>query len=69
MSHRRWVNLEKRNELNNHCVHSPEKRAEKRFRDLLLFTVGINTAQRISDLLRLPCNYGRRCPTKSEAVL
>ena len=28
-------------------------RGEKRFRDLLLFTVGINTAPRISDLLRL----------------
>ena len=28
-------------------------RGEKRFRDLLLFTVGINTALRISDLLRL----------------
>jgi integrase len=28
-------------------------RGEKRFRDLLLFTVGINTALRISDILRL----------------
>ena len=28
-------------------------RGEERFRDLLLFTVGINTALRISDLLRL----------------
>jgi integrase len=28
-------------------------RGEKRFRDLLLFTVGINTLLRISDLLRL----------------
>ena len=28
-------------------------RSEKRFRDLLLFTVGTNTALRISDLLRL----------------
>jgi len=28
-------------------------RGERRFRDLLLFTVGINTALRVSDLLRL----------------
>jgi integrase len=28
-------------------------RGEERFRDLLLFTVGINSALRISDLLRL----------------
>lgn len=28
-------------------------RGQKRFRDLLLFTVGINTALRVSDLLRL----------------
>ena len=32
-------------------------RGEKRFRDLLLFTVGINTALRISDLLQLRVDH------------
>ena len=32
-------------------------RGEGRFRDLLLFTVGINTALRVSDLLRLQINH------------
>jgi integrase len=32
-------------------------RGQKRFRDLLLFVVGINTALRISDLLQLQINH------------
>ena len=32
-------------------------RGQKRFRDLLLFVVGINTALRISDLLQLQVNH------------
>ena len=32
-------------------------RGEGRFRDLLLFTVGINTALRVSDLLRLQVGH------------
>ncbi len=32
-------------------------RGQKRFRDLLLFVVGINTALRISDLLQLQIDH------------